>query len=512
MQGGLELSHDIAVAAKPTDPRAGSGLTNGNGTARAGLTNGSRGRTNGGGLTNGTGRTNGSGHTNGTGGRTNGTGLRSLPAVRRQGTRRKAGALAAGAIFVTLAAIGALAANSVADTGVRVDGRFDEWGGHTADVQASNPAGVRQVGVLGTHSTVQGYLAFDSPPFATRADVWVFIDEDQNAATGYYNGVLGADSAVRILGDGGRPLGGTQYRFAGPDRFDLNGLTSVGAASVGASGPRVEFILPSVPRALSVAVATPLGATSTGAFLPTGEPISLDIQGLPTSTAIRNGILIDGDFSDWSGVVFAEDPYDAALPARLDLLKEAAIGDDGSAQFYVEARGGVLTGTLPLLATPLGPNPSAVASTNSPPPRRTAGTDLLEIYLDTDLSATTGSPIGGLGADLVLHVEGFNGKVVLAQVFAYDGAGWKPSSARLDAAAAGHAVELCAVTPGLVGARAVFVLSGFEGARDVSDAPVAVGRQAGGMTETAAPPLPNTRSDGQVNPIPEFSEVAGVVS
>ena len=480
-----------------------------------GLTNGS-GRTNGGGLTNGSGRTNGSGFTNGSG-RTNGSGGRipgrraiALGAARR--TRRRAVSFAAAALVVAMSLGAAIGLTGAPDGGPRIDGELGDWAGalRPAPAAATHGVGLVAFGVRAPDAgPAAGAFTFLSP-FDARADIWLFIDTDLDASTGFYDGSIGADAAVVVRTDGGRALASTAMRFSGEDAFDLNGLSATGPAAAVLRGAALEAELPAVPRALSVAVAGPDSAASSGAFDLAGQPVFLEPPAPPRSDDVRNGVRIDGDFSDWRDIPRVEEQPTFGLPGRLDILSAAAIGDDASAQFYLSARSAVLMGTVPLRASPVSgaeaaPGPSAPA-----PPRRVAGTDLLEVYLDTDRDRLTGTPAYGLGADALLRVEGVRGRVVVAEAFTFDAQGWSPAGVPAEAAAAGGELEASVALTGLVGADARFVLQGFEGARDVNVNPVAVGRQAGGAgTSISLSPAAEAPSapDAEVNPIPELSDV-----
>ena len=433
-----------------------------------------------------------------------------LPGPRSRAAARKRRAAAIGAaLLIAISGIGAVALTGEAGNAPRIDGRFDEWPGRTFALEAENGAGAVAAGFQPIKGDAGMYLEFDRAPFEGRADVWVFLDGDGDGATGFWDGSLGAESAVRISGEGGRLLAATAYAFAGRDRFDLMQLASRGRVPAAAVGPRLEIQLPDVPGVFSVAVATGKDAAASGAFTSEGTPVTASLQGEPLSLALRNGIRIDGDFADWQGVLHVADPEDRALPSRLDILSIAAVGDGASAQFKVDVRGGALEGTLPLRADPIG-TAGGASATPSPPPTRTAGTDRLDVYLDTDLSALTGAAFAGVGAENLLHIEGIDGVVVLAEFYDLDGAIWKLSQARAEAAAGGGSIEAAVDAAGLVGARARFSLSGFEGAMDLNDTPVEVARHAGalGAPLGGGNSLPEARSGVEFTPIPEFSEVA----
>ncbi len=399
---------------------------------------------------------------------------------------------------------------SDAASGPRVDGRFDEWAGHTAAVSGGGSVGLRAVAVMSGRLAPQMLLEFAAAPFAAREDVWVFLDLDRQGGTGYWTGALGADAAVALAGQGGRLAAATAYTFEGLDRFDLRSLFSHGRTLAAAQGALIELQVPGAPFAFEIARATPLGASSAGAFDLTGASVAFASGAVPLTHAVQNGVRIDGDFSDWAGVPLTADATDGALPQRLDLLRVAAIGDAGSAQFLAEVQGAALEGTLPVRAEPIRPDGPGSAAP-APPPRRTAGTDQLDIYLDTDRDGATGAVSFGLGAERLLRVEGVGGVVVLAQFFAYQRGAWVPDPGHAEAAAAGGNVEASVEAAGLVGAAVRFTLTGFDG-QDQSDADLQVAGEAGAARESVgtmavAPP---GESGVLLNPIPEPAAMAAV--
>ncbi len=500
--------------ARPGGGGQDDGLTNGSGrTNGSGLTNGS-GRTNGSGLTNGSGRTNGSGFTNGSG-RTNGSRLRSgssLPFADRRARRRRRQVASVGvlALFLTLVSVGALGLGGDNWVGARVDGRFDDWVGHTASVPRSNAAGLEAVGFQPLKGGAGLFLQFGAA-LEGRADVLVLLDEDGSASTGYFDGCLGAEGAVRVVTDGGRVVSSARYAFGGADRLDASMLAVTGGAQAALSGASVELLLPFAPSVFSVALVTGDASRSSGALTRDGVAAPCVPPAPALSQKVRNGIRIDGDLTDWSSIAKVQDPSDEALPARLDMLEAAAVGDSGSAEFYVLARGGALEGTLPFRAEPLRGGDAAGGSVPTPA-RRVSGGDLLEVYLDTDLNADTGARVGDIGAERLLRVEGAGGVPLMTEFLALRDGAWKATGELAEAAASGHALEVAVESAGLVGARARFSLTGFEGATDVNDLPVVVGRFAGALAqppETPAP-VPVSRGGALSSPIPELSDVAAV--
>jgi hypothetical protein len=491
-----------AHAATPVGASLGKGLTNGSGVVPTrGFTNGS-GRTNGGGLTNGSGRTNG-------GRFAARDALRQLRRTRAARRRRVQAAVAG--LVLALTALTAMVLATEVSSGPRVDGRFAEWDGRSFAVQNGERAGVVFAGLQSGPYAPEMYLELSHAAFANREDLWVFFDLDNQGDTGYWTGSMGAEAAVRISGEGGKLASATAFTFQGGDRFDLGSLASRGRTPSAAEGPRLEFQVPDGVRAFEVAAATPTGASTTGAVTLGGEAVVFNLRGAPLSLEVQNGIRIDGQFSDWTGVLRVSDPLDGALPARLDLTGLAAIGDATSAQFLVDVRGAAMRGTLPLRADGLGHDGPASA-TPSPPPARTSGTDRLEIYLDTDRDASSGAPYAGIGADRLLRIGGVDGVVVAADFFEFTDGAWLAAPGRAEAAAGGGSLEASVSAPGLVGADVRFMLTGFEGQADVSDEPVRVAEQAGALGHPVGQfgTAPASGNGGLVNPIPEFSDSAAV--
>src|SRR2546425_11272669 len=100
-----------------------------------------------------------------------------------------------------------------ATSAAAVDGHFAEWDGKTVRPASPTGTGLASFGFQAVRGGSESYLEFAQSPFTSRADVWVFLDEDLDPATGYWDGSVGAESAVRISGQGGRGLSTIQYRF-----------------------------------------------------------------------------------------------------------------------------------------------------------------------------------------------------------------------------------------------------------------------------------------------------------
>jgi len=252
-----------------------NGLVNGTRGRTNGLVNGTRGRTNG--LVNGTrGRTNGL--VNGTRGRTNGVtnglvnGLLSLRSGMTNGLTNGSGFTnGLGAhryarevrrnrwkIFLIPLVFAALMAAPLLTTerqsGPVVDGAFGDWQGVTryavggvandtnvditaVYVQRTSDHAFLRVEVSGT--TI---LAGDATPPGRMDGIYVFVDTDGNAGSGYEIRAIGADRLLEIQGVQGQVNRAVAYRY-GPttDRRDWRGWTDPAAISAASAGNSLEL-------------------------------------------------------------------------------------------------------------------------------------------------------------------------------------------------------------------------------------------------------------------------------
>ncbi len=239
-----------------------NGLTNGLRGRTNGLTNGLRGRTNG--LTNGLkGRTNGL--TNGltamrrgmTNGLTNGNGFTNgLGAQRfsRETQRDRWKLLLIPAVVILLLAAPVLNPGGPARAGIAIDGDFADWNGVPTVPLAStagNPnvaltqvAFVNQTNALSLMIGVQGQMLAGGPAPQNLMDtVFVFVDNDRRADTGYRIHGLGADRLLKIEGRGGAVRVSTSYHAppSGGDPRDWQIWTDPAPIDAAANGSRLEL-------------------------------------------------------------------------------------------------------------------------------------------------------------------------------------------------------------------------------------------------------------------------------
>jgi hypothetical protein len=118
-------------------------------------------------------------------------------------------------------------------------------------------------------------------------------------------------------------------------------------------------------------------------------------------------ITIDGKFGDWNGVTSYRDSLeDQVNNSDVNIIEYRMDRDNDLASFYLRVDGGVMGG--------------AVSSTE-------ASLDTVQIFIDSDQDKATGYSIGGLGADHMIDISGYNGSVIDAKQMKFEGDGRKQS-------------------------------------------------------------------------------------
>ena len=136
----------------------------------------------------------------------------------------------------------------------------------------------------------------------------------------------------------------------------------------------------------------------------------------------EKGIRIDGDFSDWSGALKYPDDSGDEPNADVNIRHCSLVVDDTTASFHLRVEGRALAG-------------------------RGGGVDSFYIFLDTDRSPATGYPVQSVGAEYVLVVDGYEGRVSACGLCRFGGAGraqgdWNSRTAVGSARAAASGGEL----------------------------------------------------------------------
>src|SRR5438309_867644 len=139
----------------------------------------------------------------------------------------------------------------------------------------------------------------------------------------------------------------------------------------------------------------------------------------------QSPIQIDGQFNDWAGVATEAMASGGVLNPNVDIVRFGVVPNLGPIAFFVEVAGSALTGG--------GPSPGTM--------------DTVRIFIDIDGSASTGYRIDGLGADRMIEVSGYAGRVQSSTLWEFDANrnqrawnGWIKGTAT-PAAASGSRIE-----------------------------------------------------------------------
>ena len=167
------------------------------------------------------------------------------------------------------------------------------------------------------------------------------------------------------------------------------------------------------PVGLRVPGRQAIGVDSGAATLAGAGNLGFVVQPLPR-------IVIDGFFDDWAGVEVHNDSAAAANP-DIDIQHYATVSDRDDLSFYLDVRGRMLGGTdVPASArarpSKLGPIGPPAPEAPLPLPVVT-GVDTAAIFIDADQNASTGIPVGGLGADFSIQITGRDGAVLSSEFY-----------------------------------------------------------------------------------------------
>jgi len=175
----------------------------------------------------------------------------------------------------------------------------------------------------------------------------------------------------------------------------------------------------STPGSLVTCYVASSGVTSSYSQLSIiGDPVRAYVSSAPAS------IQIDGAFGDWEGRITADSDSLYVGNLNIDVNEVGAVNESAASSFYVSVEGEMCGGTfVPMLKMkPSGGGGGVVV------PSRKTGEDILRIYIDSDLIATTGYPLSlsskVIGADYLIEVRGLNGGIVAKSFMEYAAGQW----------------------------------------------------------------------------------------
>ena len=168
----------------------------------------------------------------------------------------------------------------------------------------------------------------------------------------------------------------------------------------------------------------------------TGVPARAYISAAPAS------IEIDGAFADWIGLTTADSDLVEMEDPNVDISAVGAVNTSASSSFYASVVGEMCMGSfVPSHIT----KPSGAGGGSVIPAKKT-GEDILRVYLDTDMNASTGSvvihPSETIGADFQIEIRGLNGEITDKAIMEYASGAWNYVSGTILAAKDGQQMEL----------------------------------------------------------------------
>lgn len=175
-----------------------------------------------------------------------------------------------------------------------------------------------------------------------------------------------------------------------------------------------------------------------------GQPARAYISSAPSS------IVIDGAFGDWEGRTTLDTDSVWMDNPDIDIDEVAAVNESTDSYFYVRVEGEMCGGSfVPVIKTlPSGGGGTVI-------PTKKTGEDILRIYVDADLSSSTGFGVSAgpkiIGADYRMEVKGLGGKIVSRSLSQYAGGQWNSVTAAIDAANDLHRIELSVTSAALGG-------------------------------------------------------------
>ena len=204
--------------------------------------------------------------------------------------------------------------------------------------------------------------------------------------------------------------------------------------------------------------------------------IVLPVVFLWSGPTVSYPIHVDGNFGDWTTQALANVPATGTANSNILIVRFGTMDNIDSLAFYVEVAGTILSGG--------GGTPGRM--------------DSVRIFLDVDNSSATGYQVNGIGADRVLEIAGYGGRVLAATLREFDANrdvrdwnGWIKGTP-IEAAVSGSKLEAQAAWLDL-GQASVPVLAsvqtqGWDGQTDSSDTILSPGKGTLVVEQTPSAP------------------------
>jgi hypothetical protein len=173
--------------------------------------------------------------------------------------------------------------------------------------------------------------------------------------------------------------------------------------------------------------------------------------GVPPSS-----IVIDGAFGDWIGRTTDDVDLVPLANPNIDMGAVGAVNDSSASYFYVSVLGEMCSGSFvpALKVIPSGSGGGGIVI-----PTRKTGEDVLNIYIDSDMSTSTGYQMSLsskiIGADEKIEIRGLDGQIVSKSLYVYSGGQWTYSSGNIAAAKDSQRIELSVSSALLFGSSSI---------------------------------------------------------
>ena len=183
-----------------------------------------------------------------------------------------------------------------------------------------------------------------------------------------------------------------------------------------------------------------------------------------------SSIIIDGAFGDWIGRTTNVSDLTPLANPNIDIGAVGAVNDSTASYFYVSVLGEMCGGSFvpALKLIPSGAGGGGVVI-----PTRKTGEDILDIFIDSDMSTSTGYLMSVsskiIGADEKIEIKGLDGQIVSRSLYVYSAGQWKYSSGDIAAAKDSQSIELSVSSALLFGSSSIDYIVETTDWRDRTD-------------------------------------------
>ena len=167
-------------------------------------------------------------------------------------------------------------------------------------------------------------------------------------------------------------------------------------------------------------------------------------------------ITIDGAFGDWAGKTKLDNDSLAVTNPNINITSAGYAGESSFAAFYVSVQGNMFQGVF---APSIKAKPSGTGGGGGGTviPARKSGEDILRIYIDSDMSNSTGAVImregKTIGAEYLVDIRGSDGLIVSKSLMQWGGSDWSPTTATIYTGKDMQRIELSVPTASIGGSK-----------------------------------------------------------